>query len=357
MRKLIVFFIFLVANNITIAQADDMYRGAWYALPGISYNWTDSYLQANNDIGVFLRGGKEISEQWDVQVGGSYASIDGKTTTNQFKQSLLGVDALYMFSREKLRPFLLAGLGYAHNKVDYINSSHSSIMANVGVGVQYLINDKFGVQADLRQIWSEAELGAVGATSNKTISNTTLNIGAVFRFGEPVVTVVAEPTPQPPPPQPLAEAPVSIVAAIPEPIQQPTCKPVVETVTIQSEALFGFDNAVIKKNGTQSLDEVVTKIKEHPDVEFIVVTGYTDRVGSVAYNQKLSEHRANAVKKYLIAQGIDDALIQSEGKGKSDPVIDCKGVKGSKNIIECLAPNRRVVIDATHKQEKSCGEN
>jgi OOP family OmpA-OmpF porin len=91
-------------------------------------------------------------------------------------------------------------------------------------------------------------------------------------------------------------------------------------------------------------------------VEFVLVTGHTDLIGSDAYNQKLSERRANAVRKYLAAHGIDATRIKSEGKGKNEPVVDCKGVRGTKSLIECLAPNRRVVVDATHKQTEGCAK-
>ena len=319
------------------SSAEDMYRGAWYALPGLSQNWTDSDLRADDDIGVFLRAGKEISEKWDVQVGGSYASIDGNAG-GKYKQTLLGADALYMFSREKFRPFLLVGLGYAHNKVDYMGSSNSSWMANVGAGAQYLVNDTFGLQADLRQVWSEADVGTVGATSSTTVSNTVLNIGAIFRFGAPAAIE-----------QPAAEP---LPAAVEQPAAEP-CQPKTETIEIQSEALFDFDKAVIKSQSNEVLDKVATEIKSHGDIEFILVTGHTDRIGSDAYNQKLSERRANAVKKYLADHGIDGARIKSAGRGESEPVVECKD-KNRKALIECLAPNRRVIVDATHKQVEGC---
>lgn len=328
---------------------DDAYKGAWYALPGISYNWTDSDLKADDGMGGFIRAGKEISQNWDVQFGGSYASVDGNSD-GKYKQTLLGVDALYMFSREKLRPFLLMGVGYAHNKLDYAvaGGSKDSLMANVGAGVQYAFTESIGLQADLRSVWSEAEAGA----DSKTIANTVLNIGAIFRFGSPapVAIAVAEPAPQPVLAAPVAETPAPVVAA-------PVCKPVLETITIQSEALFDFDKYAIKGKNNQVLDEVAAKIKEHDDIEFILVTGHTDKIGSDAYNQKLSERRADAVKKYLASHGIKDVRIKSVGKGETEPVVDCAGVKGSKKVIECLAPNRRVVVDATHKQEDGCTAN
>jgi OOP family OmpA-OmpF porin len=300
-------------------------------------------------MGGFIRAGKEISQNWDVQFGGSYASVDGNSD-GKYKQTLLGVDALYMFSREKLRPFLLMGVGYAHNKLDYAvaGGSKDSLMANVGAGVQYAFTESIGLQADLRSVWSEAEAGA----DSKTIANTVLNIGAIFRFGSPapVAIAVAEPAPQPVLAAPVAETPAPVVAV-------PVCKPVLETITIQSEALFDFDKYAIKGKNNQVLDEVAAKIKEHDDIEFILVTGHTDKIGSDAYNQKLSERRADAVKKYLASHGIKDVRIKSVGKGETEPVVDCAGVKGSKKVIECLAPNRRVVVDATHKQEDGCTAN
>jgi OOP family OmpA-OmpF porin len=332
---------------VTPASAEDMYRGAWYALPGISYNWTDSDLKADDDLGGFIRAGKEINENWDFQVGGSYASVDGNVT-GKYKQTLLGVDALYMFSREKFRPFLLVGLGYAHNKVDYMGGSNDSWMANVGAGVQYLVNDTFGLQADVRQVWSEAKIGTPTASSSDTVSNTVLNMGAIFRFGaQPEPLTEAPSAPQP---EPVAEA---ASAPQPEPVAE-SCTPKAETIVIQSEALFDFDKAVIKDKSNQALDAIVVKIKEHGDVELILVTGHTDRIGSDAYNQKLSERRANAVRKYLADHGVDGSRIKSEGKGESEPVEACEGVKGRKQLIECLAPNRRVVVDATHKQTEGC---
>lgn len=122
-------------------------------------------------------------------------------------------------------------------------------------------------------------------------------------------------------------------------------------VTIQAEALFDFDKAVLRAEGKKTLDdEVVSKMKAHPEVELLLVTGHADRIGSDKYNQKLSEKRADAVKTYLVSQGVEDKRIEASGKGESEPVVDCKNVKGAelgknKKLVECLQPNRRVVAE------------
>jgi len=250
------------------ASAEDMYRGAWYAVPGVSYMAADKDLETNNSGGGgFLSIGKELSEKFDVQgrLGYNSASNDLNdpafpTVGGRYKQTTVGLDALYMFSRDKLRPFLLAGGGYAYNDIDYSMSgvksdgTKDSWMANVGAGAQYLINDKFGLQADLRYVWSEAELkltnNATGATykESDTIGNTIFSIGGIYRFGEPapVVPVVAaapvvaavvapEPTPEP--------------APAPAPAPAPVCEPKVDTLTISGEELFGFDKSKLSDGG------------------------------------------------------------------------------------------------------------
>jgi OOP family OmpA-OmpF porin len=346
--------------SVSAFADEDLYREAWYAVPGINYNWTDSDLKADDGMGGFIRFGKELTPNWDIQAGASYARTDedsSLSTHGKYKQALFGVDALYMFSRDKFRPFLLAGLGYADNKTRYSNAtwggSKDSWMGNVGAGFQYLVSDKLGFQADLRHIWSEAETGLVGNRDTKTVGNTQLNLGVIYRFGEPAAKPAATPEPVA-----AAPAPAPVVAPAPAPApEKPAaepCKPTVEKMTLSAAELFAFNGDRLSNEGKSKLDETAQKIKQHADIELVMVDGYTDRIGSTAYNQKLSERRANAVKKYLIEQGVDANRVQAVGKGEADPVVACEGVRGKKKLIECLAPNRRVVVEATYKQESGC---
>jgi len=333
-------------------MAQEAYTGSWYAVPGVSIMHPDSELDADNTgPGGFIRLGKELSEHWDVQIGASYAEADEDTgipgAGGDYKQTIFGVDALYMFSRDKFRPFLLAGLGVARNKLDYsgigmTDDSKTSWMANVGLGAQYLFNERFGLQADLRHVWSRAE-GEIagGADYDETVGNTYLNVGVVFRFGAPAPVAVAEPVAEPTP-EPVVAEPEP--APEPAPVQGPA-KPAFEKVTLDATVLFGFDKAAIRDEGKRLLDtEVVDKMKAHPEVELVLITGHTDRIGTEQYNQGLSERRAAAVKKYLAEQGIEESRLHSEAKGESEPVVACDGVYGKK-AIECLQPNRRVVVE------------
>src|SRR5450830_166365 len=360
-----------VAATLSIAalsaSAEDMFRGAWYALPGISYMSTAGDLNAGNGGGAFIKLGKELSPSWDIQGGVGYntaneSGIPG--ADGRYKQTAFGIDALYMFSRDKFRPFLLAGVGVARNKLDYtipapynnLANAKTGWLANAGFGAQYLISDTFGLQADVRQQWTRARGGlqdtisGLSGNDTETVSSTLVSLGGIFRFGAPAPMPVAAATPEPAPAPYVAPEPTPAPYVAPAPV---ACTPIFETVTVSADQLFGFDKYKLSNDGTAALDEVVTKLKAHPEFELVMVTGHADRIGSVAYNQKLSERRANAVKQYLVAQGVEDSRLQAVGKGKSEPVAECKGAK-SKKLIECLAPNRRVVISDQKQHDAGC---
>ena len=137
-------------------------------------------------------------------------------------------------------------------------------------------------------------------------------------------------------------------AAAPAPAAAP--KPAGEKITIAADALFDFDKATLRPEGKAKLDELVSKSKAIK-LEVILVVGHTDRIGSDAYNQKLSERRSAAVKEYLVAKGIEANRVYTEGKGEKQPVTGdkCKnmGAESGKNkkLVECLQPDRRADIE------------
>lgn len=143
--------------------------------------------------------------------------------------------------------------------------------------------------------------------------------------------------------KPVAEKKAEAPAPAPAPTGPEA--PSFERVTLSAETLFDFDKAVVRPEGKAKLDEVVQKMKDFPQVEVVLVTGHTDRIGTDAYNQALSERRAAAVKNYLVSKGIDANRIETVGKGETEPVVECKGTKKTKALVACLQPNRRVVVE------------
>jgi len=154
----------------------------------------------------------------------------------------------------------------------------------------------------------------------------------------PVVKPAPPPPPQavpaPPPPKPVAKA---------EPKPEPK-KPAV--VNLASTELFEFNKAVLTREARAKLDsEVIAKLGDLREVRYIIVNGHADRLGSTPYNQKLSEKRADAVRAYLVSKGVAADKVETLGFGKTLPVKACPDQKERKGLIECLAPNRRVVVE------------
>lgn len=149
----------------------------------------------------------------------------------------------------------------------------------------------------------------------------------------------------------LKPAPVVVVvpkveAPAPAPAPAPVAAPMVVKavkVTLQGVNLFDFDKAVIKPGGQQVLNDLIKKIQA-VNLEVVVVEGHTDSTGSDAYNLKLSERRAAAVKAYLVKQGVDGSRVFVEGKGESQPLADNKSREGR-------AQNRRVEIEVIGTQK------
>ena len=136
------------------------------------------------------------------------------------------------------------------------------------------------------------------------------------------------------------------VAAAPSAAPAATPKPTGEKITVAADALFDFNKAVLRPEGKAKLDELVSKAAAIK-LEVILAVGHTDRLGGDAYNQKLSEKRAAAVKEYLVAKGIEANRVYTEGKGEKQPVTGakCKGNAKTKALIDCLQPDRRVDIE------------
>lgn len=141
----------------------------------------------------------------------------------------------------------------------------------------------------------------------------------------------------------VAEAPA------PEPAPPPPA-PRPETITLDAKALFGFDKATLRPEARAKLDELARRITQQTKVHDISITGHADRIGSTDYNQRLSEERAQAVADYLQSStDLRESKFQVRGVGESEPVVACEEQQGDA-LIDCLQPNRRVVIEVSAQQ-------
>jgi OmpA-OmpF porin, OOP family len=148
--------------------------------------------------------------------------------------------------------------------------------------------------------------------------------------------------PAAPPPAPRA-APAPAPAPAAAPAAPKRCD---STATLMNDEVFAFNKATLNPKAQAKLDtEVVAKAQQCSNLELILISGHTDRLGSQQYNQKLSERRAEAVKAYLVKKGLPADKIDTMGMGKTLQIKSCPDGKNRKALIECLAPNRRAVAE------------
>jgi OOP family OmpA-OmpF porin len=329
---------------IGVALLGTTFAASAQEVPSINPNW---YVQGaigimhpdkdwnglSNDKAYGLRLGKPLNENFDIQAGYTWAKTD--ETGRSYKQETLGVDALYFFSRKTFRPFVLVGVGAERDTLaPGINSDRArrtSPYVSAGLGFQSVINDRWAFQADVRNV--HGFLRGDEFRPSK-VDNQYLMFALSYALG---------PTPQPPAP------PAPVVAPEPAPAPAPVAPPPppparFEKVTMSATELFAFDSAKLAP-AQPKLDDMAKLLNDNPTISGITITGYTDRIGSDKYNQKLSEQRANAVKSYLVGKGVGADRLTAQGKGKANPVVACDGKMKRPELIKCLEPNRRVEIE------------
>lgn len=331
-KKLALAIALIGASCATMAQ-DAGFNPSWYIQPSVSA------FRPDNDFGLRskttgygggLKLGRALSDHWDVQMGYVYGRASN--SGDRIQQHLLGVDGLYLFSRQTFRPFFLVGAGVERDRVRLGGGSTSQTApyASIGAGIQAVLSDRVTFQADLRNVHGFGGNKFDDLKSN----NYYLTLGLNIAFDAP------------PAPAPAAAPPVA-PAVLPEPAPIAPPPPVAparfEKISLSATELFSFDND--KLNSAQpKLDEIAKLLNENSGISNVVITGHADRLGNDKYNQKLSERRANTVKDYLVSKGVAATRLTAVGKGEANPVVECKD-KDRAALIKCLEPNRRVEVE------------
>ena len=190
-----------------------------------------------------------------------------------------------------------------------------------------------------------------GAFANPGYTTNLFWMTVAYKFDPPLapapMKVAEAPRAAPPSPKPPAPPPPPTPAP-------PPPKPMVQKVTLDSKALFDFDKAVLKPEGKAAIDsQVIGRLAQIQKLEVVLVTGHADPLGSDAHNQKLSERRAEVVRDYLVLKGVPRDKIEAIGMGEKQPVpgLTCDQ-KNLKERIACLAPDRRVEVEAKGETTK-----
>lgn len=202
------------------------------------------------------------------------------------------------------------------------HASERKLNAKVGLGLEYKFSEALALRGEVERYRLNDAVGNRGDADLYSVS-------LVYKLGRPAsATPAYQPAPEV---APVVAMPAPVIVAPPAPA------PVSEKVSFASEALFDFDQSALKPQGKAALDQLLGQLTDM-DLEVIVTVGHTDAVGPDTYNQKLSQRRAEAVKAYLVAQGVETSRVYTEGKGETQPVADNTSAAGR-------AKNRRVTVE------------
>lgn len=323
----------LLAANAQAAGQDN----TWYG--GAKLGWSNFYgidesnaltlgNETNDALGAGVFGGYQINKNLGLELGYDYlgkykydavksgAAFSDEVTAQLAQLTLkLGfpvTDNLDLYGR------VGGGYGWADTKSDVYKDDSRFVMVGA-LGAEYAFNLDWAARLEYQYTTPYGSRDDTGLR----MDNGLLSLAAVYRFGQ-VAPVAPAPAPEP------APAPVMVE----------------KQFTLSSDVLFDFNKATLKPEASQALDSLYSQIEEaRPKDGVATVIGHTDRIGSDAYNQKLSEQRAQTVANYLVGKGIPAAKINVEGRGISSPVTGDSCVSKSKReLIVCLAPDRRVDV-------------
>jgi OOP family OmpA-OmpF porin len=309
---------------------------------------SSTIVDDDRSTGYKIFGGYQLNRNFAVEAGyfdlGNFGytaitvptgTLDGRIKLKGLNLDLVGTVPL----SEKFSVFGRAGLNYAQAR-DSFRGTGAVQVANpnprkngtdykLGLGLQYALSESLAVRAEAERYRVNDAVGNRGHID-------LVSVGLIYRFGGKAQALV--------PPMAAAEPAraVAAVALVPPP-PPPVLAPRFEKYILSATELFAFDSAELRMPQTK-LDEIASVLATHVDVKEVVITGYTDRIGSGTYNQTLSERRAVAVKAYLTSKGIDAKRLKAQGKGEAAAVVVCTD-KQLSTLIKCLEPNRRVEVE------------
>jgi len=378
----------LFISGLTTAQASEDQDG-WYFSPMLSYIKADSDRQADDDFGVMIGVGKQVTENWNLEASAVFDSLELESGLGEYDQLGLVVDGLYFFDREaSLQAYGIVGAGLMSTEVGVADSTNP--MINVGLGVMKQITDggmkfraevRYRLDMDDEAVMSEDEFGDVMLNVGLTIpfgdkqhvaSNTNTSVnddkykdnsskdadndGVVDSIDKCPGTMagvkvgnngcsLAEITEKPA----VAEVTKSAdsdkdgVLDTNDTCPDTEAGVIVDTKGCELKKSFVLEGVnfitgsdQLTKKSKTILNDVALVLNRNSEL-VIELTGYTDNRGNPKLNDKLSKMRAESVKSYLVSKGVSSQRMSAIGLGDENPV-------SSNDTAEGRATNRRVEL-------------
>ena len=322
---------------------------------------TSSFSDDDRDIGYKLFAGYQMNRYFALEGGyfdlGKFSfnatTVPAGTLNGSLKLRGANIDLVGMLPiTEKFSAFARVGANYADVKDSFSgsgavlvrnpNPSKKETNVKYGLGLQYAFNYNWAMRGEVERYRINDAVGNKGDID-------LVSLGLIYRFG-------AKKAPQPqrvyaPEPVVMAPEPAPVIVAPPPPPPAAAPMPVrLMQVQFSADSLFDFDKSTMKPTGKQHLDKFANELRG-TNYSVVKVTGHADRIGSQAYNKKLSKRRAESVKTYLVqSAGLPADKVVTGEVDESQPVTkpgECVGKTATKKLIACLAPDRRVEVEVT----------
>lgn len=278
--------------------------------------------------------GYVLDENWTLDAVASKYSTETQSGGVDVDGTQYRLDALYHINTESLwRPYVAFGVG--DQEVEWDNDkSHRDTLLNLGAGVKRNLGGNWEFRTDVR---------AFNSLDNE-YTDLALNAGISYLFGGSPAPVKAAPVVAAPEPEKDSDGDGVLDSKDQCPDTPKTHKvdavgcslKLTETVSIELKITFDTAKAIIKPEFEGEVAKLATFMNQYADT-VVTVEGHTDSQGSDAYNQKLSQSRADSVKASLITKyGIGADRVKAIGYGEAKPVANNATAPGREQ-------NRRVV--------------
>jgi len=370
MKRILRYLLLATATVLLLAPSAlaGQRAGAFSLSPMVGYHVFEGDQRMDDSASYGLAAGYNLTKNWTIEFDLRYTptETDFDSGPNFDVDIWTGsMNALYHFNPDgAFVPYLAAGFGGMIFDVDDKNGipadDDEDFMLNAGAGFKYFFSDDLALRVDARYVADlHSDRGFDQAPgSDDPDHNLIAMAGLTWQFGGP------PPPPAPPadsdldgvpdsrdkcpdtplgtkvdavgcPPAPPKPAPAPAAKPAPAPVVVPPPAPVQKEI-ITFNLLFGFDKHQITDDMIPVLEQAKAILEEDKSASFEIM-GHTCSIGSDAYNQKLSERRANSVKNWLVGNGVAAERLHAVGYGESQPKYD-------NSTEESRKLNRRVEI-------------
>lgn len=332
-----------------LASADDV--GHWYVNPNFGGVSVDNDRPVQDKDWLYGLGiGRHMNRWLSTELNVTGAQVGGGPGRSDLSLWGTSLDLLGVMNRDgRVSPYVSVGAGVLSNEPSP-GRNQTDFMSQAGLGMFIKLwestdgSQSFSLRPDLKARWDDAGAGG-------KLRDYIGTLGFTYSFGgakaQPVAASLPPPA-APPPPPPAPPPPIGDADHDGVPDNQDQCPDTPAGVAVDllgcprkgsivlEGVTFEVNSAVLAASSRPVLNTVAQDLKKYPRLR-IELQGHTDSSGADAYNLKLSQQRADAVREHLIAQGVPAAQLVAKGYGETKPV-------DTNDTAEGRAHNRRVVM-------------